>query len=148
MHIPISDFEKYIYWKKEGYTRNCIVKTENFELILLCWNKGDSTTIHGHDNQKCWVYQVSGEMTELRYKKNSQEDLVECNRLILTTGKLCYIHDSMGYHLLKNDSNKNAITLHLYTKPVNKCDIYNPDKKMFEERILDFDTINGELTKV
>lgn len=144
MHIPVEDFKKYMYWKDEDYSRNCIIKTDEFELILLCWKKGNITSIHGHDNQKCWIYQVDGEMTEIRYKQDSEGKLTECNRILLTPGKLCYMHDTMGYHLLKNHTDKKAMTLHLYMKPVDQCEVYNSDNNCFEERILGFDTVHGE----
>ncbi len=144
MRLPVKDFDNYIFWKENGYSRNCIIKTYDFELILICWKNGDITPIHGHDAKDCWVYQVDGEMTEIRYKKNTEGELIECNRIDLTPGKLCYMNDSMGYHLLKNESNNTALTLHLYMKPVNKCDAYNPEKDAFEERQLSFDTIGGK----
>jgi cysteine dioxygenase len=146
MDIPLENFKKYIHWKKEGYSRNCIIKTDDFELILICWNKDDITPIHGHDNKKCWVYQVDGEMTEIRYKQDSEGNLDECNRMTLTPGKLCYMQDDMGYHMLQNESNQNAITLHLYIKPVEKCAVYNSKEECFEERILSFHSIEGVLT--
>ena len=36
MHIPIEDFEEYNHWQDKSYSRNCIIKTEEFELILIC----------------------------------------------------------------------------------------------------------------
>ncbi len=144
MNIPVSDFSKYEYWKDEGYSRNCIVKTNAFELILICWNKNDSTSIHGHNNQKCWVYQVDGKMTEIRYKKNDQEKLIEYNRKELIPGSLCYMHDSMGYHLLENPTDQNAMTLHLYIKPVNSCEVYNSESNSFKNKTLKYDTVKGK----
>lgn len=144
MHIPTSDFKPYIFWKEDGYSRNCIIKNDDFELILICWKKGHITPIHGHNNQKCWVYQIDGEMTEVRYQIDSLGKMTECNRINLTPGKLCYMHDTMGYHLLENKSNGNAMTLHLYMKPVNKCAIYNTEKSAFEDKDLSFDTIDGK----
>ena len=76
MNIPVSDFKNYAHWKKDGYARNCIIKTAAFELILICWKEGDSTPIHGHNNQKCWVYLVDGNMTEIRYQKDENGNLL------------------------------------------------------------------------
>ena len=145
MVIPLEDFKKYTFWKEDGYSRNCIIRTDEFELILICWNKDCTSPIHGHDNKKCWVYQVDGEMTEVRYKEDAKGTLNESKRIYLTPGKLCFMQDNMGYHMLKNESNQKAITLHLYIKPVEKCAVYSAEKKMFEERFLNYDTIDGEM---
>jgi len=146
MHIPLQDFEKYNHWQDKSYSRNCILKTEEFELILICWKKGAITSIHGHDNQRCWIYQVDGEMNETRYSEDDKGNLTTSNRLKITTGKLCYMQDSMGYHKLENLTEFNSITLHLYAKPVSKCAVYNAKEEIFEERILTFDSIEGVLT--
>ena len=54
--IDKEGIDKYCSWKKDTYTRNCAFKNEEFELIVLCWEPGHVTAIHGHDGQKCWVY--------------------------------------------------------------------------------------------
>ena len=69
MNIPISDFEAFESWDKKSYTRNCIFRTNECELILICWKKGDKTLIHEHDGQKCWVYPLKGDITETRIIK-------------------------------------------------------------------------------
>jgi len=145
INIPPSDFLPYCHFRVDGYARNCIIKTEAFELILICWKKDDFTPIHGHDNKQCWVYQVAGEMTEIRYEQNDSGKLIECNRMKLTPGKLTYMQDSMGYHLLKNPTEENAMSLHLYMKPVESCQVFDKDNNCFEEMELSFYSVEGEL---
>jgi cysteine dioxygenase len=149
MNIPISEFEEYASWNKEGYTRNCINRTTNYELILLCWKKGDVTPIHSHDGQKCWVYQVQGKVTEVRYEENIAGELIETNRMQLNPGKLTFMNDNMGYHKLNNDTDGRAMTLHVYVSPINSCEVFNPNKEVFEYKKLKYDTHNGiSLSKV
>jgi cysteine dioxygenase len=149
MDIPIDEFEEYASWNKEGYTRNCINRTDNYELILLCWKKGDITPIHNHNGQKCWVYQVQGQVTEVRYEENNSNELIETNRMKLNPGKLTFMHDSMGYHKLKNDTEGRAMTLHIYVSPINSCEVFNPQKETFEFKELEYDTYNpNSLNKV
>ena len=149
MNIPISDFEAYSSWNKKGYTRNCIHRTDEYELILLCWKKGDTTPIHGHDGQNCWVYQLEGQITEFRYEKIGLGNLVETNRMRLIPGKLTFMNNTMGYHKLRNDTNGRAMTLHVYVSPISSCEVYNDKKLAFELKELEYDTINGmALTEV
>jgi cysteine dioxygenase len=148
MQIPLSDFDSYAHFKESGYTRNCIYKTAGFELILICWNKGDITPIHCHNEQHCWVYQVDGEMTEIRYQKDNHGKLTEINNMQITHGILTYMHDSMGYHLLENHTSKKAMTLHLYMKPVESCTVFNDASNCFEEKELVFHTVDGEPVEV
>ena len=53
--IPSNSFNDFCSWSSETYTRNCIVQNEKFELILLCWEQGQSTPIHDHGGEECWV---------------------------------------------------------------------------------------------
>lgn len=145
MQLPLSDFEKYIHFKEDGYARNCIVKTDAFELILICWKGKDFTPVHCHNNQKCWVYMVDGNMTELRFKQNEDGTLTETNKLNIVSGNLTYMDDSMGFHLLKNTSEQKAITLHLYMKPVEFCNVFNNDENCFNKQELSFHSIDGQL---
>lgn len=143
MNIPISDFETYASWDKDGYTRNCISRTEEYELILLCWSKGDETPIHGHDGQKCWVCQLKGEITEFRYEKNDTGDLIETNRMQMSPGKLSFMNETMGYHKLKNDTDGPAMTLHVYVSPITSCEVFNDKDNAFVLKELEYDTLEG-----
>ena len=143
MNIPISDFEAYASWDKKGYTRNCICRTDEYEMILLCWGKGDVTPIHGHGGQKCWVYQIEGQITETRYEKMPDGQLTEVNRMQLNPGKLTYMNNTMGYHKLNNDTNGRAMTLHVYVLPITSCEVFNDKKNNFESKELEYDTVNG-----
>ena len=143
MDIPVSEFEEFASWDKEGYTRNCINRTDEYELLLLCWKKGDVTPIHGHDGQKCWVYQIEGKVTEVRYEEDNTGDLFETNRMQLSPGRLTFMNDKMGYHKLKNDTDGRAMTLHIYVAPINSCEVFNSGKETFEYKELEYDTIHG-----
>lgn len=145
MNIPVSDFEKYAHWKEDGYARNCIIKTAEFELILICWKGKDFTPVHCHNDQKCWVYMVDGEMTEERFKQNEDGTLTKTNELDIVSGNLTYMDDNMGFHLLKNTAEQKAMTLHLYMKPVELCTVFDDDENCFNERDLSFHTIDGQL---
>ena len=62
--IPLSEFEKIGTWDENYYTRNCIARTEDYELLLLCWQAGQETPIHCHNDQDCWVFLIEGAITE------------------------------------------------------------------------------------
>ena len=51
----------------------------------------------------------------------------------------------MGYHTLSNSTSENAITLHLYMKPVYQCEVFNEEKQKFETAEMNYHTIDGKL---
>ena len=144
--IPKSDFEEYATWEKGGYTRNCIARKDGFEFILLCWDAGVATPIHGHGGEDCWVYQVAGSVRERRYVE-SEFGFKTTNEAILEEGKITYMHDSMGYHTIENIFEQGAMTLHVYASPIDRCKVYNEEKGAFEVAEMEYDTIEGEVVK-
>lgn len=141
LNIPLSDFERFATWDNKGYTRNCIYRNDSYELILLCWNKDDATPIHSHDGQNCWVYQIQGELTEIRYEKVDGGDLIETNRTILDEGKLSFMNKKMGYHKLSNITEGRAMTLHAYVLPINSCEYFCEEDQFFKTKDLQYDSL-------
>lgn len=146
MDIASEEFDEYKVWKEEGYSRNCIYRSANFELVLLCWKPGDETPIHSHDGQKCWVYQVESEIVEERYDKDETGEPQLIHTQMLSEGKLTYMEDRMGYHVLANRSDEAACTLHLYMLPIDSCEYFCEETGVFKEKELEYDVDASEPT--
>lgn len=141
--IEAAELSSFITWSKQGYTRNCLARTSQYELILLCWDVGAKTPIHGHGGEDCWVYQIQGTVEEKRFKQEAGL-LKVTNRLVLTPEKLAYMNDRMGYHSIENISNQRAMTLHIYASPIDACKVYNDKVDCFETKEMSYDTFKGK----
>ena len=137
--ITEDSLKHFATWLDEGYTRNCLMRNNDYEIILLCWDKGAKTAIHGHGGENCWVYQVSGTVEEIRYT-NINDSIKESERLALNPGRISFMHDRMGYHAIQNISNDKAMTLHIYASPIDRCKVYNDEKDCFEMKTMSYDT--------
>lgn len=142
--IERTSFSKYENWSKEKYLRNGIYKDEHFEVILLCWEKGQETTVHCHGGEECWVYLIEGELEEIFYIKDSDHNLTQAKSQKLYVSKSSYINDSLGLHKLKNSFEGRSLSLHIYAKPILKCSYYDEKDKRFKNKALTYDTFNGE----
>lgn len=140
--MEAHEFEPFNTWSKECYTRNCLARTEKYELILLCWAVGAKTPIHGHGGEDCWVYQIQGTVKETRFEQNAGR-LKATNQILLTPGKLTYMNDRMGYHSIENISDQRAMTLHIYASPIDSCKVYNDEKDCFEMKEMSYHTFKG-----
>jgi Cysteine dioxygenase type I len=49
--IMESSLGPYIYFSADHYTGNLIFKNEVFECMAVCWNIGQSSPIHDHDDK-------------------------------------------------------------------------------------------------
>ena len=140
LKIKANAFEPYVFWSDEGYTRNCIVDTENFELILICWGAGQATAIHDHDGEECWVKVIDGKLKETIYKQNVAGVLNVVKSTISKPNDISYMKDFMGFHTLENIANKKSMSLHLYAKPIRKCRIFDVESQVFVDKKLGYDT--------
>lgn len=109
-----------------NYTRNLIATDhETYALMLLCWNRGKYSPIHDHPSDGCWVRHVQGRVHEVRYRVDAEGGrLVETANAELKAG-VTYMDDSLGLHKIGNpDAHVDAITLHLYSPPYEKCHVW------------------------
>lgn len=134
------NFKHFENWSSEKYTRNCIYRDMQFELLLLCWNEGQETSIHNHDGEDCWVYLLEGEMEEVFYTLDTNHDLKKEGSQSIEPHQLSFINDKVGLHKLKNVCEGKSVSLHLYAKPIDQCRFYCENSKQFIERKLNYDT--------
>lgn len=138
--LSAEDFETYCSWSNTCYTRNCIIDNDRFELILICWCEGHATPIHDHGGEECWVKVIEGEFKETIYKKNEDDELYSVKSSISKANDVTYMKDFMGFHSLENVSNKRSMSLHLYAKPIRKCNVFDEDSKTFVNKNMFYDT--------
>jgi cysteine dioxygenase len=138
--LQVNDFEDYVSWSNECYTRNCIIDTEKYELILICWCEGHQTSIHDHGGEECWVKVIEGEFKETIYKQNEEGELTIVKSATSKSNEVTYMKDFMGFHRLENISSKKSMSLHLYAKPIRKCNVFDETSRTFVNKDLSYNT--------
>ena len=62
-----SDWKRFAKFDKYKYTRNLVHEGNGkFNLMLLCWAEGNSSTIHDHADAHCFVKVLDGGLREVR----------------------------------------------------------------------------------
>jgi len=118
------EWEKYIHFDQDRYTRNLIALDDNFSLILICWHGGQKTPIHtGHNNAKTIVKVIQGEVTETLYQHHFGEFLPIETRSFKPTSPAFFQPAAFGTHSIGNASpTELAVSLHLYSPPYTECE--------------------------
>jgi len=145
INIPISEFKEFSSWSDECYTRNCIHEEEKYELILLCWESGQKTPIHDHGGEECWVRIVKGKLEERLYRMDEQREFDMLKSAISQKNEITYMTDFMGFHSLKNISQKRSMSLHLYANPIKSCNVYDESKRELVNREMTYTTVPESL---
>ena len=138
-----EDFKEHIHFSDKKYIRTCITRNDEFELILLCWSKGQKTAIHNHDGNECFVYALDGEFKEVGYALNKEtNEMKKQGFIILKENELAYTkEDSTGFHTIENINDGTSLSLHLYRNPIESCLVYNEEKQELATKHLAYDFV-------
>src|SRR5205809_4777778 len=63
----------YLTWDRQHYTRNLIDKSPLYELIAICWEVGQVSSVHNHHEQNCWMAVPIGRLMVENFHLGSQD---------------------------------------------------------------------------
>ncbi len=93
--------------------RIVIMDDARIKVVLILWNPGEESSIHGHPQGGCLFKVLSGQVEEKRYNPQDNGVLQSINAYY--EGAVAYLDNRMSYHAVSNPTNQAAITLHAYT---------------------------------
>lgn len=122
-----EDWRPWTFFEEEDYTRNLVHRSRDYELLLLCWNEGQSSPIHDHDGQQCWMAVLEGVVEEVHYRApGAGEPLSEGAIRSFRRGQVAFIQDEIALHLVRAGEGTRGVSLHLYSNPIETCRVYDP----------------------
>lgn len=122
----------YCTWNSQHYTRNLVAKTSQFELIIMCWEPGQSSPIHSYNNEQGWMYVVDGQLNINHYFESYGEAKMQYYKEVqLHKGAFLYVNDYLGFHSAINATQARTISLHLHAGPVEKWKVYDPKSNAY-----------------
>ena len=153
-HTPVlpDTLAPYLTWDKQHYTRNLIDKTPLYELVAICWEIGQSSSVHNHREQNCWMAVPIGRLRVENFHVVSQNlDLGKCQLDTAETVEMnprqpCAVDPLEPVHRVYNprEFNQRAVSLHVYSRPFDSCVVYSPEQGTCGEIRLHFNTEYGK----
>ena len=145
----------YLTWDRQHYTRNLIDKTPFYELIAICWEVGQGSSVHNHRDQNCWMAVPVGRLLVENYRviiQNLEEgkcDLETAETLEMNPAHPCAVDPQEPVHRVYNprDFNQRAVSLHVYSRPFDTCVVYSPEHHTCGEIKLQYNTEYGRPCK-
>jgi len=106
------NWRSYIKFNKNTYSKTCIFRNEEYELLLITWLPKQHTKIHLHPKNGCIMKILYGKLNEIRIDNdlNIKENIYDRN-------DIAFMCNDYGEHIISNINNKVAISLHLYSPP-------------------------------
>ena len=143
-NLSERNHKQYSFFDNRYYTRNLIFRDEHFEIILLCWGPGQIAPIHGHEGEKCWARVETGTLKFSNYDLLSRDPL-QLKLLESIDADVGYLDGPAEIHSVENISDKPASSLHIYARPYDQCEIYDPNLGSIEKTQLAYHSKYGIL---
>ncbi len=151
--VEIDSIERYFNWSEKFYTRNLVYKDERFELMAICWNKGQKSAIHNHADQMCWMTVPVGKLRGQNFRALEMDEatnyckLEETDQFNLAECLAAKVELEQPIHQILNlpEFNEPAVSIHIYSKPFETCLTYCNETDSFSEVRLNYASIDGKL---
>jgi predicted metal-dependent enzyme (double-stranded beta helix superfamily) len=151
--VDVDTISPFFYWSEKFYTRNLIYKDARFEMMAICWESGQVSKIHNHADQKCWMTVPVGKLHGQNFAVAEMDEgkgyckLSETNNFDLSDCLAAKVDLEEPIHQILNltEYNERAVSLHIYSKPFDKCLSYCRDTDTFKLVPLFYTSVNGRL---
>jgi len=142
----------YLTWDRQHYTRNLIDKTPLYELIAICWEVGQGSSTHNHREQNCWMSVPIGRLMVQNYRVLFQDlqagkcRLERTDQVEMNAANPLAVDPQAPVHRVYNPAefNARAVSLHVYSRPFDTCDVYSEEQGTCGPIRLYYNTEYGE----
>ena len=152
MPVDADSLAPYLNWDRQHYTRNLIDRTPLYELMAICWEVGQASSVHNHRDQNCWMAVPIGRLYVENFHLVHQDlsagkcRLEPLNIVEMNLAEPCAVNPADPVHRVVNprEFNQRAVSLHVYSRPFDTCVVYSPEQGTCGEIKLHFNTEYGK----
>ena len=148
-----ESLDKYCFFSKGNYTRNLIFKNDLFECMTICWEIGQASRIHNHRDQNCWMSAPIGRLKVQNFRVDDRDSAHGTCRIVPTeiyemdASHPAYVNPLEPVHQVLNlaEFNQRAVSIHVYSKPFDSCEVYQREKGTYGDVPLHYTSEYGKL---
>ncbi len=145
--------DKYLFFSKGNYTRNLIFKNGVFECMTICWEVGQFSRVHNHRDQNCWMAAPIGRLKVQNFRVEDRDAAHGKCRIVPTdiyemdAAHPAYVNPLEPVHQVLNlpEFNQRAVSIHIYSKPFDSCEVYLREKGTYSDVPLHYTSEYGKL---
>jgi len=131
-----QEWKHFAKFDPHRYTRNLVDEGNGkFNLMILCWNEAQGSSIHSHADAHCFLKVLDGCVKEelfdwpsddCQHSASEEGSMRSIGEAQVAKHQCAYINDNIGLHRIENHSHSDkAVTLHLYSPPFQECQCYD-----------------------
>jgi cysteine dioxygenase len=145
--------DKYTFFSKGNYTRNLIFKNDVFECMTICWEIGQCSRIHNHRDQNCWMSAPIGRLKVQNFRVDHRDSsrgtcqIVPTEVYEMDSAHPVHVNPLEPVHQVLNlaEYNQRAVSIHIYSKPFDTCEVYQREKGSYSDVPLHYTSEYGQL---
>ena len=154
--VDPASLAPYLGYSATHYTRNLIDRTDLYELMSICWDVGQVSPIHNHAGQRCWMAVPIGRLLVQNYevvRQDAATGLLRASRRPTgcswtpPTRPTCRPSARSTPCSIPKEHGARATSLHVYSRPYDRCLVYAKEEKTCREVPLFFDTEYGRRSR-
>jgi cysteine dioxygenase len=131
-----DSLDPYLTWDRQHYTRNLIDKTPLYELLAICWEVGQASSVHNHRDQNCWMAVPIGRLLVENFHVVHQDigqgkSKIKASETVeMNASHPCAVDPLEPVHRVLNprEFNQRAVSLHVYSRPFDTCVVYSVEQ--------------------
>ena len=151
--VEVDSIQRFFHWSENFYTRNLIYKDARFEMMAICWERGQVSRVHNHSEQRCWMTVPVGRLRGQNFAVADIDEtrgyckLVETDTFDLSDCLAAKVELEQPVHQILNlpEFGERAVSVHIYSKPYDRCLSYCRDTDTFKEVPLFYTSIDGKI---
>ncbi len=128
--------ERYLQTAEEHYARHLLHRDPDgrYSVLVMVWAPGQRTPLHDHNGRWCVECVYRGRTRVTSFEKTGEEtagdtDVVYFDRrseVVSGFGDAGALIPPYEYHVLHNDFDEKAVTLHVYDQELLECNAFEP----------------------
>lgn len=135
-NLDPAEVAPYIEERADAYARRCVIRRENYELLVLTWLPSQGSVAHDHSGSLCGLKVVQGTLTEQLFEEAADGCVRKTISSRVDAGQVI-VDPGVVIHALTNDgaTNELLVTVHVYSPPLPEVRRYavseGPPAKLF-----------------
>ncbi len=138
-----ASLDRHVRFAPGRYTRHLVHKSPEVEVLVLCWARGSRAPIHGHEGELCWARVERGALRFASWREVSRTPLRVIPVGEPVQGGPGHLDGPAELHSVENPAalDQDAVSLHVYSKPYDECDIYDVERGEVRRVRLRYDSV-------
>lgn len=116
--LGLADVAPYIEYRAESYARRCVVRRENYEVLVLTWRPSQGSAAHDHSGSLCGLKVVQGTLIEQFFASSCDGNVYKTTASRLGPGGIAVDPGVVVHSLANATAVEDLVTVHVYSPPL------------------------------